>query len=54
MMGLGYLKLGQSSSTSGGAQRLKLASYLIQDNKVSKNNSLFIFDELTSVCITWI
>ena len=47
-VGLGYIKLGQSSSTlSGGeSQRVKLASFLTKDS--GRGDIIFIFDEPTT------
>lgn len=47
-VGLGYVKLGQSSSTlSGGeSQRVKLASFLMKDS--AEGGVMFIFDEPTT------
>ena len=47
-VGLGYIKLGQSSSTlSGGeSQRVKLASFLTKD--AAQGSVMFIFDEPTT------
>ena len=47
-VGLGYIKLGQSTSTlSGGeVQRVKLATFLLKENATS--STMFVFDEPTT------
>jgi excinuclease ABC subunit A len=48
-----YVQLGQSSSTlSGEAQRIKLASFLVKG--ATKEKALFVFDEPTTDCISMI
>ena len=49
-VGLDYIQLGQSSSSlSGGeAQRVKLASFLLQKGKIDEKRTFFIFDEPTT------
>lgn len=49
-VGLGYVKLGQSSNTlSGGeAQRIKLATFIAEGQNSKENGILFFFDEPTT------
>jgi excinuclease ABC subunit A len=49
-VGLGYIRLGQSSSTlSGGeAQRVKLATFIAEGRNSQQNGMFFIFDEPTT------
>lgn len=49
-VGLGYIRLGQSSSTlSGGeAQRVKLATFIAEGKNSTQNGIFFIFDEPTT------